>query len=264
MINIEEYISSGILELYVAGALSPQEEVEVTALVNQHPELQQEVEEIEAALLQLSAAASPGVNQESFSAIQKLLRETKVVALPSATSSSTKTTAFIGWAAAILALVGLFFIYQENQALESQLSDQLDEKERLQDSIQVAAKQLEELKIYTNAIRREETVKVKLAGQAVSPTSVATVHWDKKENKVYIDASGLPEPPPGKVYQVWSLKLEPLTPTSIGLLDDFASDDNKVFILPNANTSEAFGITLEPAGGSDAPTMEQLYTLGAV
>ncbi len=34
--------------------------------------------------------------------------------------------------------------------------------------------------------------------------------------------------------------------------------------LQNTNESEAFGIRLEPAGGSESPTMEQLYTLGVV
>ncbi len=66
------------------------------------------------------------------------------------------------------------------------------------------------------------------------------------------------------VYQVWSLKMNPLKPTSIGLLNKFESDNNKIFQLPNPNSSEAFGITLEPAGGSKSPTMERLYTLGAV
>ena len=85
-----------------------------------------------------------------------------------------------------------------------------------------------------------------------------------KEQKVFIDAQGLPEPPDGFVYQVWSLKLSPLTPTNMGLLQDFISDENKIFALDNPNNSEAFGITLEPAGGSESPTLEQLYTLGAV
>ena len=82
---------------------------------------------------------------------------------------------------------------------------------------------------------------------------------------VYVDASGLPEPPEGKVYQIWSLKLQPqLTPTSIGLLADFKGDKDKVFAVDKTGDAEAFGITLEPAGGSKSPTMEQLYTLGKV
>ena len=45
-------------------------------------------------------------------------------------------------------------------------------------------------------------------------------------------------------------------------LEDFVDDDNKVFALANPNESEAFGITLEPAGGSESPNLEQLYALG--
>ena len=42
------------------------------------------------------------------------------------------------------------------------------------------------------------------------------------------------------------------------------ADANKIFNIENANESEAFGITLEDEGGSDFPTLEQLYTLGAI
>jgi anti-sigma-K factor RskA len=74
----------------------------------------------------------------------------------------------------------------------------------------------------------------------------------------------LPEPPKGKVYQVWSLILNPLMPTSLGVIEEFSTDKDKVFDLKNTNQSEAFGITLEPAGGSKSPNLEQLYTLGVV
>jgi anti-sigma-K factor RskA len=66
------------------------------------------------------------------------------------------------------------------------------------------------------------------------------------------------------VYQVWGLKLNPLTPESIGLLDGFATNNSKIFKVEKAENAEAFGITLEPAGGSVSPTLEQLYTLGKV
>ena len=72
-------------------------------------------------------------------------------------------------------------------------------------------------------------------------------------------------PPEGMVYQVWALQLEPvLTPTSIGLLETYAESTTKVIKVDNANEAQAFGITLEPAGGSPSPTLEQLYTLGKV
>ena len=58
--------------------------------------------------------------------------------------------------------------------------------------------------------------------------------------------------------------MNPLTPTSIGLLDNFKVNDQKMFAVANAIDAEAFGITLEPKEGSWTLTMEQLYTLGKV
>jgi anti-sigma-K factor RskA len=55
-----------------------------------------------------------------------------------------------------------------------------------------------------------------------------------------------------------------LTPTSIGLLNDFTKNPAKVFAVETMGDAQAFGISLEPAGGSATPTMEQLYTLGKV
>ena len=116
-----------------------------------------------------------------------------------------------------------------------------------------------------NVIRDENNTVVTLGGQAAAPTAKAKIYWNKQTQVVYVDASGLPKPPEGKVYQIWSLKLQPqLTPTSIGLLTNFQANESKIFAVDKTSGAEAFGITLEPAGGSKSPTMEQLYTLGKV
>jgi anti-sigma-K factor RskA len=116
-----------------------------------------------------------------------------------------------------------------------------------------------------NVVRDTKNTVVSLGGQTVAPESFAKIYWNKETETVYVDATGLPEPPEGKVYQIWSLKLSPtLTPTSIGLLENFKTNDQKLFAVSGTKDAEAFGITLEPAGGSKSPTMEQLYTLGKV
>lgn len=56
---MQKYLSSGILELYVFGALSEKESEEITSYVKQYSEIKKEVEEIEKSLLQLSAAIAP-------------------------------------------------------------------------------------------------------------------------------------------------------------------------------------------------------------
>ena len=114
-------------------------------------------------------------------------------------------------------------------------------------------------------IRDTKNTVVVLGGQKVAPTASAKIYWNKETATVYVDASGLPEPPKGKVYQIWSLQLSPtLTPTSIGLLANFNGNTEKIFAVSGTKNAQAFGITLEPTGGSKTPTMDQLYTLGKV
>ncbi|MDP2524848.1 anti-sigma factor [Maribacter dokdonensis] len=260
--DVEKYIASGILELYVAGTLSEKENLEIANYAKEYPEIKKEIEEIEASILELSRKASPGYHYSFKALMNRINGEVKVVDMNE--KRSTPFLSYMGWAASILLAVGLFWMYQQNQDLKSNI--EVVEKQNLDLEQQIADtdSSLEQTQELLNTLRDKNISVIPLGGQDVSPTSYAKAYWNKQEEKVFIDAKGLPEPPDGFVYQVWSLKLSPLTPTSMGLLEDFATDENKVFALNNPNESEAFGITLEPAGGSESPTLEQLYTLGVV
>ena len=263
--DVQEYIASGVLELYVAGQLSEEENLEVHSHALEHPEIMKEIEEIESAILALGKTVSPGL-PHNFEIIREMIgiqRETKVVELK---GNDINWSWYMGWAASVLLAIGLFWLYTQNQELKSEIQVVENEKRSLEQQITDANTSLYDTQELLNTIRDKNITVVPMGGQEVSPTSYAKAYWNRSEQKVLIDAQGLPEPPDGFVYQVWSLKLSPLTPTSVGLLEDFTTDENKVFALnnPNDNGSEAFGITLEPAGGSESPTLEQLYTLGAV
>ncbi|PRZ20646.1 anti-sigma factor [Flavobacterium granuli] len=258
----KEYIESGILELYVYGLLSETENEEISALAKKNPEINEEIIAIEKAIIALSSSFSPFQSAANYEKIKaKLdLQQTAVVPM----EASRNWSQYIGWAAAILLLVGIGFQYNQlqqtnNQVVNAQIEKVKIEKER--NLLELKNKQTE-----TNlaVIRDAKNTVVSLGGQAVAPESSAKVYWNKETEVVYVDASGLPEPPKGMVYQVWALKLNPLTPTSIGLLEKFDENNQRIFAVNNTGDAEAFGITLEPAGGSLTPTMEQLYTLGKV
>ena len=112
-------------------------------------------------------------------------------------------------------------------------------------------------------VRDKYSTVIQLAGQQVAPDAYAKVYVNSNKKEIYVDLAGLPEPPEGKVYQIWALKLDPLTPTSIGVIDN-KNANNGILQVENYDQAQAFGITLEPAGGSATPTLEQLYTLGKV
>ncbi|MBW8243928.1 anti-sigma factor [Muricauda oceani] len=262
--DVKEYIASGKLELYVAGALPAEENLEVQQYAEQYPEIRIEIEAIEKAILAITEATSPRMPLDGFAKIKARIGDVIPFTPERSTSKGTPWGSYLGWAASVLLAIGLFWMYTENSKLKSEIELTNQEKQSLEDILSDTQEEITFKESLLEDIRDQNVTVIALGGQTVSPSSYAKAYWNKEESKVIIDAKGLPEPPEGFTYQVWSLKLDPLTPTSIGLLDDFASVDTKLFTLENANESEAFGITLEPEGGSETPTLEQLYTLGAV
>lgn len=259
----QEYIESGILELYVYGLLSEKENLEIAELAKKAPEVDQEIISIEKAIIALSSSFSPFHSVENFEKIKARLelKHGKVVEL----KPTSNWSQYVGWAAAVLLLLGLGYQTLELTKSQQAISTVGNEKNKIQREYAFLDQQNKQTEKNLSIVRDIKNTGVTLGGQAVSPASFAKVYWNKQTKTTYIDAAGLPDPPKGMVYQVWSLKLSPvLTPTSIGLLDDFEGNKQKIFAVSQTDSAEAFGITLEPAGGSPTPTMEQLYTLGKV
>ncbi|WP_047415719.1 anti-sigma factor domain-containing protein [Cellulophaga sp. Hel_I_12] len=265
--DIDKYIASGILELYIAGTLTEDENLDVLSYARKHPEIQAEIEAIEASIVALTKAATPTqTSKYSYTTLYDKIKttsesEVKVIPLP---KEKLNWSSYLGWAASVLLVAALAWMYTQNNALKNELQSSSQATVSLEKQIEEAKSSLVKSEELLSTIRNKDIQVIALGGQAVDPNSYAKAYWNKKEQQVFIDAQGLPDPPDGMVYQVWSLKLDPLTPTSMGLLENFITDDNRVFALANPNESEAFGITLEPAGGSESPNLEQLYTLGAV
>ncbi len=67
----------------------------------------------------------------------------------------------------------------------------------------------------------------------------------------------LPPPPAGKVYELW-LQRPDGTMAKAGLVSDVSGVRDGVVLQGDAATATGAGITLEPAGGSDAPTTTPL------
>lgn len=258
----KEYIESGILELYVYGSLTEVESEEVAAMAKKYPEINAEIIAIEKSIVSLSSSFSPFQSAENYAKIKEKLGLKTVEVIPMAANKNWSQ--YIGWAAAILLLVGIGFQYNQLEQTNNQVVNANIEKTKVEKERNELALKKEAIETTLAVVKDEKNTVVALGGQTVAPESSAKIYWNKETQKVYVDASGLPEPPKGMVYQVWALKLNPLTPTSIGLLDNFDKNDQRFFAVSTTSNAQAFGITLEPAGGSLSPTMEQLYTLGKV
>lgn len=88
-------------------------------------------------------------------------------------------------------------------------------------------------------------------GKRLPDGATATIVRSTSLQKAVLITSGMPQPPSGKVFQLW---LEDATGhmTSAGLMP--SGGDKVVVLAGDATHSKAAGVTVEPPGGSDQPT----------
>lgn len=268
----QQYIESGILELYVFGVLNESEMSDVAEMAKNNEEIRIEIASIEKAIMTLNYSMSPKLSADNFARIRSKIFEEKQKIIQLETDdepTQSNFKSYLGWAAALIFAAGIGYQYINNQDLIKQNKVQVaaieKEKVKLKNDFDVLRsknnKNFELAQIVKTDICNRA---VELAGQTVAPTAKAKIYWNKYSKEVYVDATDLPTPPEGKEYQIWSLKMNPLTPTSIGLLSDFKDNSSKFFAVNSTENAEGFGITLENIGGSLSPTMDQLYTLGKI
>ncbi len=88
-----------------------------------------------------------------------------------------------------------------------------------------------------------------------SPGSVR-VAWSDASGRALLVADGLPSAPSGSAYELWLI--DDGGPVPMRVLDPAADGTLRVEV-DLTGTPMAWGVTLEPVGGSDAPTGEILY-----
>lgn len=264
-----EYIESGQLELYVYGLLTPDENTEINRLALSNKEMADEIVAIEDAIIALSSGFSPELSPEQYQKLrERLIDKRAQLATETAVAEEVEERptrsiwGTIGWAAAVLFLAGAGYLFYQLQ--ESTKATLVLEQENTQKDAQI--KSLEGVnqqnQVALQLMRDPKNTIVNLEAQPIAPESSARIYWNKETQSVTIDASSLPKPPEGKVYQAWAIYNQPFNAVSIGLLENGSAEN--LYVLQTTSSADAFGVTLEPAGGSETPTLEQLYVMGAV
>lgn len=165
----------------------------------------------------------------------------------------------------ILCIVGFSWFLTQNNNRSNEILFQSDNKTPLIEESKIDIGELTGAEEAMEIIQSKDYQMIMLSGnQALAPNALAKVYYNKEKSKIYLDANGLPTPPNGKIYQFWSLTLEPLTPISIGLLISNSDTINGLYKFEKILEQETLGITLEPKNGSNFPSLSQLIALGNI
>jgi anti-sigma-K factor RskA len=255
-----EFISSGLLELYALGIASPEEKVMVEEYLKKFPELKQELNEIESSLEDYAQANAiqPDaflkeklLNKIASQAIEKekpLLHATPVVKNVYRIPFFYKliAAAIVIFLIESIILTYSFYNKYKNTSKELQLAREKMEQQEKDNKAMTA-----DISVVTD----KYAVPVVLNGTPKAPDALAKIFWMKNTGQVYVDPTNLPEVPTGKQYQLWAIVDG--KPVDAGMI---ATKKGIYHIqkMKSFGSVQAFAITLEKAGGSPIPTMDEM------
>ncbi|TAL49529.1 MAG: anti-sigma factor [Chitinophagaceae bacterium] len=259
--NIQEYISSGIVESYVLGLASAEERAEFETNCIAYPEVRTAREAFELLLekqaMESAVAPPAALKQKIFDNLSTVGEEKKVIA--EQTPLRTMNWLKIAAAACFILLAGSLWwnmsLKNENRKLQA-----LQEKiETLQAQLDSSSSHFAQMKADAEAIQKSSIKMAKMDGTANSPQSFATVYWDTTSHDVYLLVNNLPKPASEHQYQLWAL-LDG-KPIDMGVLE-ISEKPLQLYRMKNAQAAQAFAITLEKKGGSPTPSMDKMYVIG--
>ena len=261
--DTKAYIESGVIETYVMGLASPEEMTELEQLRTVYPEINQAIRLFEEQLERTTMAEAvtpPAIVKEQlrkkigpFSSKENTPGPAKVVPL------HKPFWKYIA-AAAIILFIGSsilnFYFYNRYKKADLAYANLVAETRSLQANNQVINTRLDEMAQNIQWMVNPAVIKVEMPGMGTRTQYSASVYWNTGTKEVYLMPNNLPAAPQGKQYQLWAMVDG--KPVDAGMMDSCV-------VLCHMKTipkAEAFAITLENAGGSPTPNLDELYVLG--
>jgi anti-sigma-K factor RskA len=249
-LNIAEYIASGILEEYLMGSATEQEQREVACMASIYPEIQVALDQLADGIekyARIHAIAPPANLKENI--LSKLdFDQTPKISVnqsqkPEFTIVKNNKYPWAIAAASVLAVLSGVLWFQKNtlnKELVVQKTEVLNQKDLLT--------------LYSS----DTNLKIVMAGTAAFPKAKSMVFWNPKTKEVNLAINQLPQIANNKQYQLWAIVNG--TPTDLGVFDT----STIALKMKSVAEPQAFAVTIEPKGGSNVPTLDQMCVLGKI
>lgn len=281
--ELNNIISSGLLELYVTGLATDVEVQQVEQWAREFPEVKNEIAALQDVMesYAMAEAIAPdenlrekildkiqpddSVKEKIFSRIQTAPKQEPFSVIKNSDDNNNgaviyKIPSYYKWAIAasvILLLGSLFANYTFYNKYKSSSNDLQLAQNNLQRQQQIAADMNKDIDV----IKAKDAIPVVLNGTPHAPEALAKIFWMKNTGDVYVDPTNLPETPAGKQYQLWAIVDG--KPVDGGMIitskGTFHIQKMKTF-----GKAQAFAITMEKFGGSPTPSMDQMVVKAVI
>jgi len=273
-VELNDIISSGLLELYATGLASQDEAKQVLQWAQQYPEVADELAQIETSMTLYAQANAVQPDASVKAKVFERINEgekAKVVPLNTANESPLKVVKISSvWknaaAAAIVLLIGsaILNIVQFNKnnekdaviaAKDGIVKDMLATNDSLQQKDKAMADYVE---VARNPNSRSVSVKV-----ADVADSSAKVFWMQNTGDVYVDPSNLAVLPQDKQYELWAIVDG--VPVNAGII--ITTKEGRTYnVQPMKGFGsikvQAFAVSIEPKSTKPAAKPTVVYAVG--
>jgi len=270
-VNIQEFISSGILEAYVLGAATQAERAEVEQMALRHPEIKAELAAIEDAMntyvlkqavappahlkdkILNTIATTPRAANENGNNYRKEFRIGPI-------TEERRSPNFLAIAASVALLISIpvnIYLYNRVSSDKSEITAMNVKVQAITGAMQDSVAAYEGMRNKLYVLTDPMFKMIKLEGQKVAPDAKAMVCWCSNSKELYFEPEKMPVTPKGMQYQLWAIVDG--KPVDAGMVS-MAAGMQKMKLIANAS---AFAITLEKEGGSTSPHGD-MYLMGNI
>lgn len=243
----KKILEEGLLELYLSGELTKEQTQMVEEALVKDKSLREHFELLEADFERLGLEQGIIPPAEVKERLMDTIGKTQILKINWLPFSIAAGFALIFG----LSTIWLFIQWQEAKnnlgTLQSQTTDLQRQVDNLATEFRLTSTRFEN-------ISNPDVVPLVLYGNKRAPNGKAIAYINHKKQLVFVNPTGLPALPNNKTYQMWSdVNGEMISMGTLSTKDELVS-------LKYIENAESLNLTVEPAGGSEHPTVEDLIS----
>ncbi|WP_378172552.1 anti-sigma factor domain-containing protein [Aquimarina sp. SS2-1] len=248
----------GILEQYLLGELSEEQSKEIENILKEDQDLREYYTKMEDDMerMTIENAISPPaqVKTDLLKQVENSGNTPKKKALSLAKEKRQPYNFAIAASLAALFLMSSGWLYNKWQNTEQTMITLQQETNYLKNRLVNLEGNYKETDRWYQAINKPEVIQLVLKGNQKSPNSAAIAYVNHQDKEVILNAKGLSKLHQDKTYQMWA--------DVDGEMIDMGviPSDKEMIVMKYIEKTESLNITIEPAGGNDHPTVEQLIS----
>ena len=250
--KITTFLNSGLLEKYLLGETSSEENEHIESYIARHPEVENAYNTLQFNLEVVAKTNAVEAPKGILNTVLDELDETPVVKL-------NPTKKYKKWykysiAASVAALIFAgqsYYLHVKNQKLSDENQVVVDEIFDLRSDIEMNNKKLDDVMHQFKQLNDPETYKYIMQGNSRATDLKTVAYINPKEKTSMIDVVSLPQLPEEQCYQIWAELQGKMV--SLGILNE---TDRQLRAIPYTEDALGLNITIEPKGGNTVASLE--------